>query len=94
MKDILLDKNNDLLIKNGDFAVGDSFEQDVKIILSLTKGELKSDPVLGVDLIKNVNSQISETELKQKIRLNLERDNKKVGKISLENGTINIEPKK
>ena len=93
MQDILLDKNKDLKIVNGDFDFGDSFEQDVEIILSLTKGDLKSDPVLGVDLIKNVNSQISETALKQKIRLNLQRDNKKIGKITIENGTINIEPK-
>ncbi len=94
MEDILLDENKDLKIENGDFAFGDSFEQDVEIIMSLTKGDLKSDAVLGVDLIKNINSNISETGLKQKIRLNLQRDNKKVGKISVENGTINIEPKK
>ena len=94
MEDILLDENKDLKIENGDFAFGDSFEQDVEIIMSLTKGDLKSDAVLGVDLIKNINSNISETGLKQKIRLNLQRDNKKVGKIAVENGTINIEPKK
>ncbi len=92
--DILLDENNDLKITGGDFAVGDSFEQDVKLILSLTKGSLKSDPVLGTDLIRLINSGANETEIIQKIRLNLQRDDKKVGKINFDNGTINIEPKK
>jgi len=94
MNDILLDNDNDLKIINCDFSVGNSFEQEVKIILSIVKGELKSDPVLGVDLIKNINSFISEIGLKQKIRLNLQRDNKKTGKISIDNGIINIEQKK
>jgi len=93
-KDILLDENNDLKIVNGDFAVGDSFEQDVRLILGLTKGSLKSDPVLGPDLIRLINSGANETEIVQKIKLNLQRDNKKVGKITFDNGTINIEPKK
>jgi len=94
MQDILLDENNDLKFSSGDFLVSDSFEQDVRLILQLTKGALKSDAVLGVDLIKTVNSKGDATAIKQKIRLNLERDSKQVGNITFDNGKINIEPKK
>jgi phage baseplate assembly protein W len=76
MTDILLDNEDNLRIENGDFVIGDSIDQEVSIILRLHKGELKEDPVLGCDLIKLINSNITETELKQIIKLQLARDGK------------------
>jgi hypothetical protein len=90
--DILLDDNGDLIFRNGDFVIGDSFEQEVRLIIGLNKGGLKSDPVLGCELVRMINSQASQIAIQQKIKLNLERDNKKVGSVKIENGIVKIEP--
>ncbi len=94
-KDIMLDDDNDLLILDGDFVIDESFEQDIRLILGLvSKGDLKSDPILSPELIRLINSKEGDSTIIQKVRLNLERDNKQVGNITFENGILNIEPKK
>lgn len=90
-KDILLDENNDLLIKNGDFAVGESEEQEIKMILQAVKNDYKQFPELGVDLVRQINKSGSERTLKQLIKLNLRADNKEYNKITIKNGEIVIE---
>lgn len=75
-KDILLDDNDDVRIENGDFVIGDSLDQEVGLILRLNKGELKEDPIVGCDLIRLIHSNISESELKQIIKIQLARDGK------------------
>ena len=75
-KDILLGDDGDLLIRDGDFVIGDSLTQDVSRILKLNKGSLKSDPLLGVNLIELMNSEASQTSVETIVRLNLQRDGK------------------
>lgn len=75
-KDILLDENNDLLIVNGDFVIGESQNQEVSLIAGLKSGELKSDPILGPNLIQLVKSNASLSEIEQRLRVHLARDNK------------------
>jgi len=75
-QDILLDENDDVRIENGDFVIGDSLDQEVSLILRMNKGELKEDPIVGCDLIRLINSNITEAELKQIIKLQLARDGK------------------
>lgn len=75
-KDFLLDDQNDLLIKDGDFVVGESLTQEVSIILRLNQGELKSDPLLGANLIRLINSAVSEDQLQTIIKMHLQRDGK------------------
>ncbi|MGB1307537.1 MAG: hypothetical protein ACPG6B_01405 [Oceanihabitans sp.] len=74
--DFLLDANDDILIANGDFVLGDSLTQDVGIILRLNQGELKSDPLLGPNLIRHINSNIDEVDLQTVVKLHLQRDGK------------------
>jgi phage baseplate assembly protein W len=76
MEDILLDDNDDLIIEDGDFKLGDSLTQDVGIILRLNQGELKSDPLLGAGIIRLINSSIDDDELQTRIKLHLQRDGK------------------
>lgn len=90
--DIMLGSDNDLIFRAGDLVIGESFEQEVKILIALSKGDLKSDPVLGCDIIRLMNSGTSNLGIIQKIKLNLERDNKQVGNITINNGIINISP--
>ena len=76
MIDILLDNNDDLAIENGDFLLGESLDQEVGIIIRLNQGDLKSDPILGPGLFRMINSNATDAEVKDKIKLHLERDGK------------------
>lgn len=76
MQDILLDENNDLIIRNGDFQIGDSLSQEVSIILGLAQGELKSDPLLGPNLTLLMNSKANKTRVQTRVKLHLKRDGK------------------
>lgn len=76
MKDILLDEEADLLVENGDLSLGESFMQEVGCILKLNQGDLKSDPILGPNLVRLINSSVSEDELQSIVKTNLARDNK------------------
>lgn len=76
VKDIILGEDGDLLIVNGDFAIGDSLTQDVSRILIMNKGELKSDPLLGCNMIELMNSESSKTNIETIVKLNLQRDGK------------------
>lgn len=76
MKDILLDNNDDLLIVNGDFAIGESTDQEVGIILRMNPGELKEDPLLGAGLIRLIHSAAGEADIKRVAKLHLARDGK------------------
>jgi hypothetical protein len=73
--DLMLDADDDLLL-NGDLVIGESFVQEVGIIVRLNQGELKSDPLLGPNLITMTNGKVSALEVKTKLKVHLERDNK------------------
>lgn len=75
-KDILLDQNDDLIIVGGDFAIDESYLQEVGIIIRLNTGELKSDPVLAPNLIQLIKAKAPQEEFEERIRIYLARDNK------------------
>jgi phage baseplate assembly protein W len=74
--DFLTDENDDLIIENGDFKIGESLTQEVSTILRMNQGELKSDPLLGANLIQLINSNVSEDELQRRVKIHLNRDGK------------------
>lgn len=76
MTDILRDENDDLLIQNGDFVVGESLDQEVALILMMNQGELKEDPILGAGLMRLINSNGTEGDIKRLSKLHLARDGK------------------
>ena len=93
VKDIALDSNNDIIIKDGDFVIDFSDEVHVENILKAAKSSWKQYPLLGVHLIKKINMPTSETKLvglKKEMKIQLEYDNYKVNKISISdlNNTI------
>lgn len=77
MTDILLNENNEPVVVNGDYRTGVSELQEVVIILQLRQGELKNDPVLGVNLQHYVNAKENRTSIERTIKIHLQRDNKK-----------------
>lgn len=76
MTDILLDIDDDLNLQNGDLAIGNSFDQEVGILIRLNQGELKSDPILGPNVIRMINSRLDANEIRKVMKLNLGRDGK------------------
>ncbi|HEY9122844.1 MAG TPA: hypothetical protein VIO15_00790 [Bacteroidales bacterium] len=50
MNDIQLNTEIDLLITNGDFAVGETTNQDIFLLLSCDKGSIRQHPTIGVGI--------------------------------------------
>ena len=70
-QDFLLDDEGDLLIQNGDFIVGSSDVQHVEDIINSFVGEWKQYPILGVGLLRYLNSenaQQASTNIKQQLQ--------------------------
>lgn len=88
MKDILLDKDNDLLFQNGDFVIGESEQQDIKMILQAVKNDYKQFAEIGVNLVEEINSSGSVRSLTQKIKLNLRMDGKENKRFKIDKGEI------
>ncbi|QKX04878.1 oxidase [Aquimarina sp. TRL1] len=90
MKDFLLDQNDDLLIKNGDFVTGDSTDKHQEHILIAHKGEFKEFPAIGV----GISDYLLEDNLKdaiKEIKRQFEYEGIKINKIEVANGEINID---
>ena len=45
-----LSENNDLLIQNGDFVIGNNTSMQASVIVKATKGEIRHNPDLGVGI--------------------------------------------
>lgn len=80
-KDILLGDEDDLMIINADLAIGDSYWQEVKNIVRLVTGQLKQTPRLGPNLVRLINSNVSDLELRNVLKRNIEADGKNYDEI-------------
>lgn len=89
--DILDDEDGDLKIEDGDFAFGESLDQEVTTIVGLNPGEWPSDPVIGPALTRLMKGDASPTAIRQRIQLHLARDKKSVKNITVEGGRLIIE---
>jgi hypothetical protein len=76
MKGILLGADGDLEVINGTLKFGDTTLQEVGLLLSLNQGELKTDPILGPNLVEKIRSNASRMSLQTIIKKHLKRDNK------------------
>lgn len=83
IQDILADTNNDLIIENNDFKVGDSTEQHQKHLLLCAKGDFKLKPMVGVDVFNWLNDERPE-DLMREIRLQFTNDGMVIRKMKLE----------
>ncbi len=91
MKDLLLDADFDLKIKNGDLVTGDCERQEIDMILRLVPGELKSYPALGCDLLNLINDETQNLNtIKNVIKSHLKYDNKELEKIEINNGKLTV----
>ncbi len=94
MNDLLLDENYDLLIKDGDFVIDDSSQQDIDLIIQSIKTEWKQHPEIGFgisDYLKKTTSDLNR--FKRDLKVALETDNIKdaIIKISSDLRELEIE---
>ena len=73
--DILLDENNDLVVLNSDFTMGESDSQHIIDTINAEKGTWKETPSTGVGVRKYVKGRGVELILSREIKLHLENDN-------------------
>lgn len=76
-RDIMVDEQGRLLIRNGDLVTGESYTQEVGLLLLTNQGELRHDPLAGCDLVRRLNSRTTRTGLEQVLRVQIERDGKR-----------------
>jgi hypothetical protein len=80
-KDILLNPNNDLQVVAGDFVIGESLLQEVGVILQMSQGELKSDPLIGANLTAMVRGVQNSEKTKRHVETQMELDDKNYDEI-------------
>jgi len=86
--DFLYDDNNDLLISNGDLAIGESDMQHVQDLLLAFPGHYKNSPLSGVGLPAYQHGIMDKT-IERTIKVALEADGAIDKEIKLtENGLI------
>jgi hypothetical protein len=74
VKDIILDDDNDLIVKNGDFLVRESDEQHIVLIINTFVGDWKLFPFCGVGIIRYISSSGQQQTLRRSIEVQLQAD--------------------
>jgi LEA14-like dessication related protein len=84
MKGILLNEENDLLINvrrvadgkiTGGLVIGNNAVQCAGLVLQMNQGELKADPIIGANLLRNMRGSLNRDRLKNQIKIALTRAN-------------------
>ena len=91
MNALILDRDNEPVIKDGTLAIGETREQNAQLIILAEKGEFKEHPQLGVGISQFLKSTGREKELLRAIRVQLALDGIRPRTIDYNNGKLNIE---
>lgn len=86
MTDFIHDNDFNLIIKDGDFAIGESNDQETEQILVANRGSFRQWPLIGCDLIDLVNGPASVENLnalRRTVNLQMAMDNKRITYFSL-----------
>lgn len=83
-KDILLNDDGDIDVKDGDFNVGPSDEQHIMLIMNTYPGNWKEHPTCGVGIRDYILSAGKAVELKRSINVQLDADGYKSVKVLLQ----------
>jgi hypothetical protein len=85
LKDWLTNGNN-MLIKDGDFVIGEAEEEYIENILIAEKGNYRQFPLVGVGIKNFINAAMTPqelTKLKREIAIQLEYDGYKINSINI-----------
>jgi len=84
MKGILLNENNDLFIMvrrdargiiTDGLIAGDNAVQCAGLVLQMNQGELKEDPIVGANLLRNMRGRLNRDKVKNEVETALVRAN-------------------
>lgn len=89
-RDIQLNENHELIIRNGDFVVGDSDQQHVIDITLAHPGDYKAFPLIGFGAILQLKKNIDNYQFKRNLSIQLEYDGYKNPDIDLSGGYENL----
>ena len=81
--DILLDENNDLIIENGDFKIGESDQQHQQAIIATWTGQWKEFPLLGIGINYYLGGSGLQQELIREMRIQLTDDGYKFNSVDI-----------
>ena len=93
MRGILTGEDNDLLIKvrrgtdgkiSGGLVVSDNAVQCAGLVLKMNQGELKEDPIIGANLLRNIRGKLNRDKLKSQIETALMRSNIRIDDVKNE----------
>lgn len=90
-QDILLDLSNEIIIRGGDFLLGDSDDQHVSHIGEAEKGNYAQSPTLGVGIKRYLNSPLNSDNLSRDYRLELEKDGYRINSIKVSGSGLSID---
>ena len=89
--DYLLDNEGKMLLKNGDFVIGDSDGQEINLLLVSSPGDWKENPAVGCNIQTLLKSRSTETRIKKIINEQLTNDGFKKINIKLDYPNINVD---
>lgn len=89
-EDLQLDEIGDILLKDGDYVMGESDMQHIEDILDAYPGEYRNAPLLGVYLQRGINGLMNGS-IRRDININLQADNYLVKKVEITDSNLNID---
>lgn len=89
-QDLQLDDAGDILLKDGDYVMGESDMQHIEDILDAYPGEYRNAPLLGVYLQRGING-LMDGSIRRDININLQADNYLVKKVEITDSNLNID---
>lgn len=89
-KDIMLDENYDLLIRNGDFVVDDSEVQEAALIALSEPGDWRQWPTIGFGALRRMKGVEDKVSFVSGLKLALSADGKTPKKIDVSQGVKNF----
>ena len=87
---ILNPETNDLVIRNGDFAVGDPTRDNQALLLLTMKGELKGAPLSTVGLRSFMNDERPQSLLRE-VRRIMTADGQKIRSLTYTEGRLKLD---
>lgn len=90
--DLLTDEDDDMMVRGGDFEIGESTEQHQKHILQTEKGEWRRTPYVGVGIRTLLLDDAPGGVMVAEIQEQMELDGMNVTALSLaKDGTLNLQ---
>lgn len=93
MKDFALNNELDLMIVDGDFAIGESNGDDIQLIIASTPGDWKQYPACGANATAEINNSDAYA-FKLRIEDQLKNDGFTVNSVKIINGGVEVDATK